>query len=458
MKRTVEFLKEHGLVMLAITLLCSLFGICDAGAMTADVVSMGEGGVGATNQISTSQFTNEASEDLNLPDVQRKVVKINAGASPLTQFSFYALKEKATSMVQELYLVDILPDSTTLKAAYVEPNTNGVETVTLDTNNNGIFSAKETIIFPLVKGYNETGEVQTEHFFMGYILKKTDEGKLIVKAVNGKKIGATNDSVPSLEANTKILRCGRAHNEIDMGTEPYALVPTKETQYLQKFRCQVEESTLEKIAKKEADWKFSDKERAAVDDMKRGMSKSYLLGVKNKIYDEKRLEVYTTEGVYWQAGKEFLYGANAERVFTYEELIRLTEMAFTGGNGNKNKYFLVGSGLMTNLSLIKDAQNFKLAKSTHVKYGITFKEIETNFGNLYVVHDETFDRMDMRENGFIFDPSLLRKHSIVDMAVKDFDLRESAQRDVDARSITDISCLWLQNRLAHIRVAKYNAA
>jgi hypothetical protein len=456
MKQKINLFKESGLFMLIIMLLCSMFGVVDAGAMTADAISLPNGGIANPGGTNSDQFTRENSEDLNLNDVQRKVVRINAGASPITQFSFYAINEQATSRIQELYLTDILPDNTTLKTEYAAPRAgNGSETVTIDTNNNDIFSAKETIIFPEVYGYDDTGTTLTEQFFVGYILKKTDEGKLVIKAVNGQKIGTTVKSVPSLPADTPLLRAGRAHNETDMRTDPYALVPTKETQHLQTFRCQVEQSTLDKIANKEADWDFSDMELAGIDDMKRGMSKSYLLGKKDKIYDENKREVYLTGGIFWQAGKKFVYrGDGAGEAFTYEELIRLSEMAFTGGNGSRKKYFLVGSGLMTNLSLIKYANVFQMANSTHVRYGITFKEIVTNFGSLYVVHDETFDHACRRDSGLIFDPSLLRKHSIFSMKTADLDLRLSGEKDVDARIIADISGLWLQNRLAHVAVEK----
>jgi hypothetical protein len=178
------------------------------------------------------------------------------GAHAMTQFGFFAEKESATSRIQEYYLTDVLPSVSTLKTAYAEPSgngANGVETVTLDTNNNAIFSAKETIIFPEIKGYKENGTVQLEQYFMAYILKKNDEGKLIVKATNGKAIGGVSNSIPALPAGTKMLRSGRAHNEIDMRTPPFAIVPIKTKQYLQTFRCQIEETTLEKIAKKEAD-------------------------------------------------------------------------------------------------------------------------------------------------------------------------------------------------------------
>jgi hypothetical protein len=63
----------------------------------------------------------------------------------------------------------------------------------------------------------------------------------------------------------------------------------------------------------------------------------------------------------------------------------------------------------------------------------------------------------MSGNGLIFDPTLLRKHSIYDMKVDNLKLRESGEKDADVRTISEISSLTLQNRLAHIRVEKFAA-
>jgi hypothetical protein len=458
MKEKFRLFRESGLFMVIILLLCTLFGIGDASCMTADVVAGASGGAINPDAIASAQFSRENSDDLLLNDIEKKVVKVRPMASPMTQLGMYASKRKATSQIQQYYMTDVLPVNATLATAYTEPDSgNGVDTVTINTSSNSIFSAKETIIFPAVNGYNDNGTAQTEQFFMAYILKKQDDGRLIIKAVNGKSIGGTSNSIPTLAANTAILRCGRAHNEIDMRTSPYAVVPTKSTQYLQIFRCQIEESTLQKIANKEVEWEFSDLEEEAVYDMKRGMSKSFLLGAKRMIQDLDNRDVYFTGGIWYQAKKEFVYGANAEGVFTFEELVRLTETAFTKGAGNKKKYFLVGSGLMTQLSLIRYADNQKPADKTHVRYGITFKEITTNFGTLYVVHDETFDEAGLYESGLIFDPTLLRKYSIYDLKAQDLDLRKSGEKDVDARTISEISGLVLQNPEAHIRVEKFVA-
>lgn len=446
-------LKENSVILLLIMLLCSLFGVVDGGGIMAAEVTAGAGGgvieAGGTN---TAQFSRENSEDLLLNEIERKVVKIRPMGNPLEQISRYATQRPSKSQIVEYYSTDTIPADAKIKVAYTEPTDNGEEQVTIDTTNNKIFSQFETIIVQGVNGYDEAGVTQTDVNLVLYILKKSDDGKLVVCAVNGKSIGGTDNCVPSLAADVKLIRAGRAHNELDMKTTTYACVPTKRKQYLQIFRAQIEQSTLEKIADKEADWQFTDLEEEAVFDMKRGMNKSFWLGVPRLIHDTEGRDVYLTGGIWWQAGKAFAYGTSVSDLqFTKEMLIDLTRIAFTGNAGNKVKIWITGSELMSNLSKITYDKVLNDEK-IFVKYGIRFKEVSTNFGTLWLVHDESLDEMGMSDKGLIFDADYLRKYSIYSLKVKDLDLRAAGDKDVDARTISEISGLVLQNPEAHVKV------
>ncbi len=455
MKKQFEFLKNSGLLMIVIMLLCSIFGIGSGYAMTADAVPGAAGGVNLVDEISTEEGTRQHVPGLNLNEIEKKVVVIRPMGNPLEQISRYVTRRKSSSRNVQYYATDVLPVKTTIANAYTAPTTgNGSERVTLNTNNNSIFSAKETVFFPEIMGWNEAGTAQTEQYLMGYITSKTTDKKLVIKIVNGQLIGSVIGS-PSIPLNSPIIRAGRAHNEIDIQTAPFANVPTKSTQFLQSFKAQIEQTTMEKIANKEADWTFSDIEQEAIFDMKRGMNKNYLVGAKAIIYDDDDKEVYLTGGILWQAGKKFIYGSAGTQQITFEELVKLTESAFTGNAGNKEKVFLVGSGLLTNLSLISYGTNQKNAATTVVEYGITFKEITTNFGTLWVIHDESFDEIGLTDTGLVIDVEFLRKYSIEELHTDDLDLRKAGDRNVDARTISEISGLVLQNPNAHIRVVKY---
>lgn len=458
MKRTIRKFMNSNVFMFMLMLVSVLMGV-DATAMTADAVVGGKDGksqgVVETDKISTTRFSRENSEDLLLNEIERKVVKIRPMGNPLEQLARYSTRRSSKSRIVQYYAVDVLPVKTTIKDAVVKGE-EGEQRINLKTNNDNIFSAKETIIFPNVFGYDENGN-QTESFFQAYILDK-DKNGLDVIPCNGCTVGGKQNCFPDIAKDAVILRAGRAHNEVDIQTSRYAAVPTKLTQYLQTFRAQVEETTLNKIADKEADWTLSDVEEEAIFDMKRGMNKNFFIGAKSRITDDNNEDVYTTGGIYWQARKRFIYGnENADQI-TFHELIDLSKYVFTGSAGNKSKIWLVGSDLLANISKIDYASSRKDASTTFVKFGITFKEITTNFGTLWVVHDESLDEAEMSEKGLIIDPAFLRKYSIKELSAQDLDLRTSGDRDVDARNIVEISGLVLQNPEAHTRTEKYEKA
>ena len=452
----LKFFSFSSLFTLLLLILCAFFGIADSSVFAAEVIATPGGGIVEPGGKNTAQFSRENSDDFLLNEIERKVVRIKPMANPLEQISRYCTQRPSKSQIVQYYVTDTIPADATLKSVYSEPTDQGEEQIVIDTSNNKIFSQYETLIFPQVKGYDERGAAETEVNLVLYVLKKSDDGKLIVTAVNGKAIGATANSVPSLPAGTKIIRAGRAHNEVDMKTTTYACVPTKRQQYLQIFRAQIEQSTLQKIADKEADWEFSDLEEEAIFDMRRGMNKSFWLGVPRLIHDADNQDIYLTGGIWWQAGRTFAYGTSAADLrFTREMLVDMSRTAFTGNAGNKVKIFIVGSELMGNLSKITYEKVMNDEK-VFTKYGIRFKEIVNNFGTLWLVHDESLDEMGMSARGLIFDADYLRKYAIYTLKTRDLDLRASGDKDVDARTISEISGLILQNPEAHVRVIPLN--
>lgn len=436
-----ELFKSGSFATFIILLMCSLLGVVDAGALGAEAVAAPGGGVIQPGVEVTTQFTREHSEDLLLNDIEKRVVKIRPMGNPLEQFARYATRRNSKSQIHEYYSTDTLPASSTLKTAYTGADN---EQDTLDTNNNGIFSKYETIILPTYTVTPTASDVDPG-FLMLYIIDKAQDGKLIVKAVNA-------DTIPSLAVGSLMVRAGRAHNELDMQTTTYASVPTKKKQYLQIFRAQIEESTLQKISDKEVEWSFSDLEEEAIFDMKRGMNKSFWIGARKLIMDANSKEVFFTGGIWFQAGKEFAYGTSAtDSQFTDEMLVELTKTAFTGTAGAGTKVFIMGSDLMANISKIKRDRVLNDSR-TLTKYGITFEEIKTNFGRLWCIHDESLDEFGFSKNGLIFDADYLRKVSVYELQNLDLDLRKTGQKDVDARTISEISGLVLQNPNAHVRV------
>ena len=218
---------------------------------------------------------------------------------------------------------------------------------------------------------------------------------------------------------------------------------------------QIEQSTFQKIANKEVEWEFSDSEEAAIYDMRLGMEKTFMFGVKSRIYDSKKKEeVSLTGGIWWQAGKEYTF--DPEKELTQEDLIDIAKEAFTGNGGNKRKILIGGSDFIGRINKL-DVNKIVSADEDFVKWGIDFSEIRSKFGRLFILYSEVFDDCGMSDYGFIFDPEFLSKWSHVPFDRQVLDLKGAGVRNTDAVVLTEASCLTLRYPAAHMRIIPKNA-
>lgn len=127
---------------------------------------------------------------------------------------------------------------------------------------------------------------------------------------------------------------------------------------------------------------MTDQEEAAIYDMRLGMEKSFLFGVKRKLWDPAKKEnIMLTGGVWFQAGKQFNYGENA---LNQDGIVDLMRETFTGNAGSKRKVLIGGSGLISRLNKM-DYSKVVTAGDNVVKWGIDFSQLRSKFGTLYVM-------------------------------------------------------------------------
>lgn len=260
----------------------------------------------------TTEITRGHSKDLLMNEIDKRITKVRPMSTPIDQLSRYAGARKSGSMVVDYYSVDVKPTKATLSETYTEPAsgsaTTAAQKVQITTSNNDIFEVSETILVQGVKGYESDGKTQSKADLVLYISSKEETGELNVYAINGKTIGSITGCVPTIEQGTTLIRMGRAATELDVQTAQFEALPVKDQNYCQIFKMQIEQSTFQKIANKEVEWEFSDSEEAAIYDMRLGMEKTFMFGVKSRIYDSKKKEeVSLTGGIWWQAGKEYTF-------------------------------------------------------------------------------------------------------------------------------------------------------
>lgn len=356
-------------------------------------------------------------------------------------------------MTVDYYNVDTKPTTASMKETYTEPtpgqNLKNNGRVKLMTTGDDIFDTSDTILVQGVNGYENGGTTVASQELVLYVLSRDENGGIYVLPVNGKKIGNNPNCVPTIEAGVTLIRMGRAASELDVMSPQFEALPQKAQNHCQIFKMQVEQSTLQKLANKEVEWDMSDQEEAAIYDMRLGMEKSFLFGVKNKLWDPAKKEnIMLTGGIWFQAGKTFNYD---DKSLTQDSIIDMMREAFTGNAGSKRKILIGGSGLIGRLNKLNYTKMVTSGESV-VKWGIDFSELRSKFGTLYVLLSEVFDEVGMADNGMIIDPEYLQKYSHIPFSSESLDLKASGQRNVDALVLTEASCLVLRYPKAHMRI------
>lgn len=272
-----KYIAVAGGMVLLFLLLCA-FGLFTSGETViglASTVPLAGGGVNVTDEPVSADLTKEVSPDLLKAHIDKEVCRIMPSSTPFDVVSRSGRVISVGSREYEFYSLDTKPALTTLKTKYTETSSAGAK---LDTVNNEYFEVSDTIKVIGVKGYDEGGTAEKDELVL-YVMSKDADGKLNVLAVNGKKSGSTPGIVPTIEAGTELLRMGRAGAEKDAQTAQFETLPTKEQNYAQKFCTQIEVTDVyHEWTEKEVDFTFTDMERDAIWEMKRGMEMNFLFG------------------------------------------------------------------------------------------------------------------------------------------------------------------------------------
>jgi hypothetical protein len=464
------------LTSLALTLVCALIG-ASSGVMMADATptSMPDGGVTLSGEngdannpnggIATESTGREVTDpNFYLNDVDKRIIKIRPMSTPIDQISRYAKSSNTDSMIVKYYTVGTR-EIKCVTNAEVAKQTSGAS-VALPVSDPNMFTLDDTIRVVGVKAvykengskYDESTEVVPD-LVLCVCGKDPSTNVPTVYAVNGELDASTKQAiyVPAIPKGTTLIRMGKACGELDVQTGRFNNNPTPEEQYCQNFMIQVEQSTFDKIAAKEVDWKFSDLEEDAVYDMRLATENTFLFGDKRKIKHPSKDGMLTwfTGGIWYMAGKDIEVGEwDADKkvaVISDENLVDIAKDLFVGtGVGNKRKVLLCGSDMLAAFSKIK-SEKFRLKDVVDV-WDLKFKSWDTDFGEILTIHHELFDLNGMSDCGFALDPEYLQKKTHISWTRNILDLKTAGVRNTEAAVLQEVSCLYLRYAKAHARL------
>ena len=422
--------KVLSLVFVLVAIACTSLMMGAAGVTMATGVAV-TGGTDGTGTVSTEKVKAGVA-DLDQDYVSKLVTQMRPAATPLdTIMRQIRQATPIKSWKTEFYAVDARPLYDEVHTAHTHSAGSGVTTKELRVKNVGMWAADDTVMFKGITG----GDGKDLVCFV--ISKDTSGNTVKIQPLNGVDDtfdGSAIKAIPSIAANTRMVRLGSCKHELDAQTSPYAILPEKSYNYVQRFMAQVEESIYQRLHQKEVDWTFTDYEAQNVFDMKATMEQSFLFGIRSEFTDlvnsKKR---YSTGGIANFITKAVEYGlGGTDRVIDDAWFVDASKTIFQGNSGSEVRYLFGGSGLMANLMKVGTVLKQIQGKQTMVKYGLTFKEIETNFGLLRFFHHPLLDQAGWEDNGLVLDLSFIEKHTFIPLKTKELDLISSGQRNANA--------------------------
>lgn len=398
----------------------------------------------AINQPLTTTVTSSVSPDLLEDSVESRIVRIRPAATPVDQITRCIGHRKVSSMKVDFYSVDIKPGEDAVKTAVAKNTSPSDPELVLEMESDNLFAPTDTVMIPSIK---RDGTDPSKGSLTGYV-SKTDGNRITVHLEDFIIDDAGRPALPAIPAGTRVVRMGRAASELDVMTGLYNSLPVKDFNFCQIFKAQVENSTMQSLARKEVGWTFRDQEEVAVIDMRLGMEKTFLFGHRERFEDpDTGSEVFLTGGIWNQAGRDYSFGGKVD----ITSLTALMRRAFTGSGGSRAKVLIAGSGLVEKLSCLDYTRTVSsTGKSTH--WGIDFDTIVSKFGTLNVVHSEIFDLCGHENDGLVLDPEYVTKYTHIPFNAQTLNLKQSGVRNTDATVMTEASCVVLRYPDAHVRV------
>lgn len=426
-------MKKNNLINIAL----KLFGLAFMMAVMAVISSIEVAGIsmaltGAIIQGEpvSMEEVKAGSPDLDVNYISKKVTEMRPAATPLdTIMRSIGNQVSIKSFVSDYYAVDSRALYDTTHLAYTKAG-DGDATYAFTVHALSTWSVDDTV---MVDGYNGSDSLP-----LVCLVVAKSTSTLTLQPLNGiAGAGATAGKLifpATIAADTRLVRMGTAKNELDAQHSPYAIVPVKSFNYMQIFMAQVEEGIFQREHAKEVEWNFTDYEAQNIYDMRATMEFSFLFGYRAKFYDEvDGLEKYTTGGVIRYITKSLEYGTGgSDRTIDNGTFVDWTKSIFCGNSGSDTRILFGGDGLTANLSKVDIVQKQIEAKSTFVKWGITFNQIETNFGILLYKHHPLLDLANWGDKGIVLDINNIEKHTFKPMKVRKLDLIASGQRNADA--------------------------
>lgn len=344
-------------------------------------------------------------------DIDDELFKFKSDDTPLMQLMLKAKKINVSSPKVDHFMIDE-PRSSITTTTEVQTGNAQQFILPLQANDACIPQAYDTLLVKGIDGYDDDGKTATPGKELMLFVTGTDptSNNPLVRAVNGPKVNTSDEycSTPNIPADTTLIIMGNALYETQKEVDPDTIIPQPTEVYLQKRGMNQIVSDYFESQKKRIPFSQSIIAEAAITNFKVKGNRTLYAGRKGKIRVKTEKvgvqDIYFTEGVRYQVRKELQKVGK----WTFEELIALAKMVFTGEDVPKSVICLAGKNALENIQCIDFSKHPEVQISVKTNnLGWVITNIHTVFGDLGLKHDPTLDRLKWSNSIFIVAPDRL---------------------------------------------------
>lgn len=477
MKNSTKILLGIGSVALVVVAILGVLGIIDAetamgaGAMMAsapvgfvgaDAASTSVPTVGADGKVDGSVKTYGKGADgkithpeMNKDTISQKLAKVLPSNYPLDTFlrnigsgktnsdkyGFYSIVARG---VEAIVGGDAATGTAALGASVVIKLSSGVHCLSKD----GDLLVPSRTVSEGKTGASAlaNGEVALNPLVLHIIGIDYAKSEITVMGVNG--------NIPALAVGTKLYRMASAKDqEAAMSDDPMA-TPTKEYNFVQRNLCTISENAFQALQDKEVQYGLAEfKEQALLDfryqaEITSLFGAAYAGNIEGEMIDQlSQKRKMHMKGLTSFIGNQIKKGAQQS---IPQFLNQAMEELFANNNGSEERIILYGAGFAT--ALANDAEAWKKqieGAKTEVKWGITWKVIETNFGRLLGLMHTGLGMVGYGHCAFVIDPANIRRISQLDLTQTELDLKKAGYRNSKDITLDEAWTLEVTNPSCH---------
>lgn len=408
---------------------------------------------------------NIGKHEINKATTSSKLAKIGWSNAPLDTFLRNIGKAKTNSDTYQFYSVTARGVACTSSAG----GTFNAKSFTITMDTGGQSLSKSGVLIAPAYTVDSTGKaikvtsgvaLKPAMLHIADVNYSVDPIQVTVAPLNFSSVDSTSGK--AVDFQTTYYRAGVACDQDVAITEDPQAMPTKDHNYCQRMLCTISENVYQAMQDKEVEYGLNDfRDQAILDfrlqsemaaifgggaakggaiadgenfvDPKTGKRKLHMRGVLD--FDIQHIERSVNNGT-------------PEDIDVY--LNKVMEQMFSVNNGSSERLLIYGAGFATALADSKWWQKQLEANKTEMKWGVTWKMVESNFGSLRGIMDPALSLTGPYSNcALVIDPAHIRLVEQVPLQERKLDLVSAGIRNSKDIVLEESITLELTNPKAH---------